>query len=224
MADTLASSWAVTLSGLIGNEALDVTADGQFDSANAGNRTASAVYSLANGSNGGLASNYSLADTSGHGANIGKATLTATANDDSKTANGQPYSGGNGVQYSGFVNAENSTVVGGSLQYGGTAQGAAQAGEYAITVGGLQADNYTFDYVNGRLLIQAPAPTPTPTPTPTPATVRDSLPAGNVERPVQQNKQAMDARNVMVAAPDIDINRPALGLLTVAANPVRLEE
>ena len=63
------------------------------------------------------------------------------------------YSGGNGVSYSGFVNSETSSVLGGSLIYNGTSQGAKNAGNYVITPGGQSAANYTLNYVDGTLTI-----------------------------------------------------------------------
>ncbi len=65
--------------------------------------------------------------------NISQAPLSITANDFSRMYNGLAYSGGNGVTYSGFVNSETSAVLGGSLAYGGTSQGAKNAGSYVIT-------------------------------------------------------------------------------------------
>ncbi|MBF5056988.1 filamentous hemagglutinin, partial [Alcanivorax sp. 521-1] len=65
-----------TLGNLVDGESLDVTASGEFDEANAGDRTATAHYTLANGDNGGLAKNYVLADTTGHEATIDRRTLT----------------------------------------------------------------------------------------------------------------------------------------------------
>ena len=73
--DTSADITVGTLSNLVEGEKLDVTASGTFDSANAGERSATAHYTLANGE-GGLASNYKLADTSGHEATIDRRVLT----------------------------------------------------------------------------------------------------------------------------------------------------
>jgi hypothetical protein len=66
-----------TLGNLVGNETLVVTAQGTFDSQNAGDRTATAVYTLANGENGGLAGNYTLASTK-HDATIDKKPVIAS--------------------------------------------------------------------------------------------------------------------------------------------------
>jgi len=88
---------------------------------------------------------------------IDQAPLTVTAQDAGKTYDGQAYSGGNGVSYAGFVNDETSAVLGGALSYGGNSQGAVNAGEYAITPGGLSSGNYRFEYRDGVLAIRAAA-------------------------------------------------------------------
>ncbi|MBI5438224.1 MAG: caspase family protein [Nitrosomonadales bacterium] len=86
---------------------------------------------------------------------VNKAALSVTANAASKTYDGLAYSGGDGVVYSGFVNSETNAVLGGALSYGGTSQGAASAGSYLITPGGLTSGNYTLSYVDGTLTIVA---------------------------------------------------------------------
>lgn len=88
---------------------------------------------------------------------IHKATLTVTANDASKTYDGQAFSGGNGVSYSGFVNGENTAALSGTVSYGGTAQGARNAGSYTITASGLSAQNYDISYANGSLTVDKAA-------------------------------------------------------------------
>jgi hypothetical protein len=85
---------------------------------------------------------------------ISKAALRITANDDTKTYDGQAYSGGNGVQYSGFVGGETNAVLGGSLIYNGSAQGAVNAGTYTISISGLSAANYNINYIPGALSMQ----------------------------------------------------------------------
>jgi hypothetical protein len=102
---------------------------------------------------GGLsAANYSLSFNDGSLA-VNPAPLTISANNASKTYDGQAYSGGNGVTYSGFVAGEDASVLGGSLTYGGSSQGAVNAGTYTITPGGLSADNYGLNFVDGVLEI-----------------------------------------------------------------------
>ncbi len=80
-----------------------------------------------------------------------------TANDASKTYDGQAFSGGNGVTFTGFVNGETAAVLGGTLAYGGTAQGAVNAGTYAIGASGLTSGNYAITYVDGSLLVNKAA-------------------------------------------------------------------
>src|SRR5262249_56678451 len=55
---------------------------------------------------------------------INPQTLTITANDVTQTHNNVPYSGGNGVTYSGFVNGQDSSVLSGTIIFGGNSQGA----------------------------------------------------------------------------------------------------
>jgi hypothetical protein len=86
---------------------------------------------------------------------VNPAALSVTANADIKTYNGVAYSGGNGVAYSGFVNGETTSVLGGTLAYSGDSQGAVNVGGYTITPGGLTANhgNYTISYYDGALTI-----------------------------------------------------------------------
>ncbi|MFN4166691.1 MAG: beta strand repeat-containing protein [Pannonibacter phragmitetus] len=105
---------------------------------------------------------------------VGKASLTVTANDATKTFDGLAYSGGNGVSYSGFVNNETASVLGGTLSFGGTSQGAVNAGSYTLTASGLTSGNYDLTYVGGMLTVLA-APAPVPVPVPAPAPVPPSV-------------------------------------------------
>src|ERR1022692_3445857 len=84
---------------------------------------------------------------------VGQASLNVTAKDAGKTYDGLAYSGGNGVGYSGFVNGENQSVLGGSVTYGGTAQGAVDASSYTITAGGLTSGNYAITFHGGTLTV-----------------------------------------------------------------------
>ncbi|HWQ25154.1 MAG TPA: YDG domain-containing protein, partial [Chlorobaculum sp.] len=99
------------------------------------------------------AANYTWNMNATTEANIIPANLTVTANDASKTYDGIPYSGGNGVRYSGFVNGETESVLSGSVSYGGTSQGAVSIGRYMITPGGLGSGNYIIMYLDGELNI-----------------------------------------------------------------------
>jgi hypothetical protein len=97
-------------------------------------------------------SNYAITNALGT-LTINKAPLLVTALDASKTYNGLAYSGGNGVTYSGLVNGESSSVLGGSLVYSGSAQGAVNAGSYLIKVSGLTSGNYVITYSVGKLIV-----------------------------------------------------------------------
>ena len=84
---------------------------------------------------------------------VNKAALVVTASNAGKTYDGQAYTGGAGVSYSGFVNGETAGVLGGTLAYGGTAQGAVNAGTYTLTASGLTSGNYDITYAPGTLAI-----------------------------------------------------------------------
>lgn len=102
---------------------------------------------------GGLtADNYTILYMNGS-LTISKAPLLVTAEDLPKDYDGVAFSGGNGVFYTGFVHDETESVLSGTVTYSGTSQGAKNAGSYAITPGGLSADNYAIQYVSGQLSI-----------------------------------------------------------------------
>src|SRR3546814_5605497 len=71
------------------------------------------------------------------------APLTVAANDLNRIYDGTAFAG-NGVSYSGFVGGQDASVLGGSLIYGGSAQGAVDAGSYTIEVSGLSSGNYAI--------------------------------------------------------------------------------
>jgi len=104
------------------------------------------------------AGNYTITYTDG-ALTVTPAPLTVTASDDARTYTGIPYAGGNGVVFTGFVNGEGDSVLGGTLSYGGTSQGAVGAGSYTITPTGLTGGNYRITFVDGTLTITG-GPTP----------------------------------------------------------------
>ena len=113
---------------------------------------------------GGLTSgNYAII-YAGSNLTVGPAGLTISANPASKTYDGQVYAGGNGVTYSGFVPGETPAVLGGSLTYGGAAQGAKNPGSYALNAAGLTSGNYVIQYVGNLLTIEQGANTVDPIP------------------------------------------------------------
>ena len=85
--------------------------------------------------------------------NVSQATLGITANSTNKIYNGIAFSGGNGVAYSGFVNGDTSSVLSGTLNYGGSSQGASNVGNYTIIASGKTSANYVINYTNGTLNI-----------------------------------------------------------------------
>ncbi|SFU74681.1 filamentous hemagglutinin family N-terminal domain-containing protein, partial [Methylobacterium sp. 174MFSha1.1] len=141
-------------SGVVGTDAVTVAGSGAtYDTAQAGTGKAVTVSGLALAGAG--AGNYQLAATTTSGL-IGTITpgpLTVTAKAASKTYDGQAFTGGNGVTYAGFVNGETASVLGGTVSYGGTAQGAVNAGSYAITPSGLTSGNYAISFANGALTV-----------------------------------------------------------------------
>jgi filamentous hemagglutinin family protein len=106
------------------------------------------------------AGNYTLVEPTGLTANIAAQSLTVTANNASKAYDGIAFSGGNGVTYNGFAAGESVGSLGGTLTYGGTSQGAVNAGSYTIVPGGLTSGNYDITFVSGILTVTPLAPAP----------------------------------------------------------------
>ncbi|MFM2485430.1 beta strand repeat-containing protein [Celerinatantimonas yamalensis] len=140
----------VTYSGLVNNETSSVLGGTLAYSGTAQNATNAGSYDIT--ASGLTSGNYTIAYKPGQ-LTVNKAALTVTANDASKTYDGQAYTGGNGVTYSGLVNNETSSVLGGTLAYGGTSQNATNAGSYGITASGLSANNYAITYKAGQLTV-----------------------------------------------------------------------
>ncbi len=86
---------------------------------------------------------------------IEKATLTATADDQSKIyGEANP---GFSLSFSGFVNGENSSVLDLLPQRSTSADETSDVGTYAIVVSGGSDNNYNYSYVNGTLTINPAA-------------------------------------------------------------------
>jgi hypothetical protein len=83
---------------------------------------------------------------------VNPTALTVTANNVTQVYNNVPFQGGS-VSYSGFVNGENASVLGGALAWGGNSQGAVNAGSYALVPSNLTSSNYAINYVGGTLTI-----------------------------------------------------------------------
>ena len=151
---TLASG-NYTLTGVLGSDAVSLNdpTSGLYATANAGSGINVGVGGLA--ISGSAASDYVLGNSTATAAigTITPAPLTVTANNAGKTYNATAYSGGNGVSYSGLVNGEGASVLGGTLGYGGSSQGAINAGSYVLTPSGLSSGNYVITYDNGTLTV-----------------------------------------------------------------------
>jgi hypothetical protein len=86
---------------------------------------------------------------------VTKAEVTVTADNKTKT-----YGDDNPTftaSYGGFVNGDDESVLSGAPSLSTTATAASDVGDYTITAGagGLDADNYSFSFVNGTLGITA---------------------------------------------------------------------
>ena len=81
-------------------------------------------------------------------------TITVNATNDSKDYSGLAYTGGNGVTFTGLANGQTSSILSGTLVYGGTAQGAVTPNTYTITASGYTNDlGYAIAYVGGALTL-----------------------------------------------------------------------
>ena len=182
-AATVSTAGAI-YTGLLGSDAVTVSATGTFADKNVANGK---TVTLTSGYTGADAGNYTITDQASATANITPAALSITANADSKIYDGLAYSGGNGVAYSGLVNGETSAILGGALAYGGSSQGAINTGSYAITPSGLTSGNYTISYIDGVLTVN-PAPAPA-----------SALPAGGATTPAGQAVVALGGVNLLTA-------------------------
>lgn len=99
---------------------------------------------------GATATNYSITEVSGT-MTIGQATLTVTADDQSKT-----YGDANptlSLTYSGFLNGDDESSLTTAPTATTTTTTTSSVGTYAIIASGGVADNYTFDYASGTLAV-----------------------------------------------------------------------
>ncbi|WP_208299859.1 MBG domain-containing protein [Azorhizobium sp. AG788] len=148
----------VTYSGFVGSDTAASLGGTLTYGGTAQGAVNAGTYSLTAG---GLTSgNYNISYTAGT-LTVGTAALTVTANDGTKTYDGTAYSGGNGVTYSGFVGSDTAASLGGALTWGGTAQGAVNAGTYSLTNSGLTSNNYVITYAPGTLTVTPAALTVT---------------------------------------------------------------
>ena len=139
---------------------------------------------------------------------VNPATLTITANDDSRTYDGSAYSGNNGLSYAGFVDGENETnaLNLSGLIHDGNAEGAVDAGTYRISVDGVTAnnDNYAIVYVDGTLTVNPTGPSGVPT-------EPSGVPTEPGGRPTNRDRVLGDRNRVLKDVPVKDRNRVLTG-------------
>jgi filamentous hemagglutinin family protein len=157
---TPAANGAVTFGNKIAADAVGTTATTTTPLlSTSGNLKAGSYTQTAGALTGADAANYTFAGlTSAANYTVTPVALSITANNLSTPATGVPFAGGNGVAYTGLVAGETSAVLAGLLGYGGTSQGAINAGTYVITPSGLTSGNYTITYVNGVLTLVPSVP------------------------------------------------------------------
>ena len=144
-----------TVSGLVGGEMPSVLTGvtASRTEKNAGTYATAAI---------GADVNYNLVFVDGSML-INKVPLTVRVNDDAKFVTQSDASGYRGVSYSGFVNGESDSVVGGTLAIsrsasgpdGNTSAANSAVGSYtgALTASGLTSPNYTLSYQSGNYRI-----------------------------------------------------------------------
>ena len=148
-ADAVISS--AILSGVVGTDEvlLDNHTTGVFAQAGAGTNIEVSTSMTISGADAG---NYSLTQPA-LTANISKKALTITADNQTKTYDGEVYSPFT-VTYSGFVAGEDENDLAGALSFTGSAATATDVGKnYVITPEGLSSSNYDISFVDGELEI-----------------------------------------------------------------------
>src|SRR5262249_50741216 len=144
-----------SLTGVVGSDAVSLSG-GSATFADAGAGTGKTVTGTGFTLGGADAGNYVLASTTlTTTADINKAALTVTADDESR-GDGDANPGFTAT-YSGFVNGEplDPSGVTGSPDLTTTATATSAVGPYTITAaaGSLAAGNYSFSFVNGTLAV-----------------------------------------------------------------------
>jgi len=137
------------LDGKVGDD--DVALDaltGTFADVNAADAVAVAPALTLKGA---AKANYTLAQPTGLSANITKAALTVTAQDATRREGiaNEAFV----VEYSGFVNSQDKSVLDTQPVAASVADASSAPGDYAITVSGGVDNNYSFTYVGATLTV-----------------------------------------------------------------------
>jgi len=152
---TNAAGTDLAVTNTVNGDTVTLSGTGGLAGADVGTNAITSFGSL--GLDNGAGTNYTLAGAAGVLV-ITNTPLVITANNDSKTYDGNAYATNNGLTYAGFVNGETNTDLAGSLSFTGSAQGAVTVGIYTNTPGGYGSANYLISYVSGTLTINQATP------------------------------------------------------------------
>lgn len=148
-----------TLEGVIGEDevSLEGGAAGEFASADAGTGIAVTITDM--NLSGADAGNYTLVQPGGFTADITPRDLTVTADDKSreKCFDNPDFT----LSFTGFIGAEDQTVLDELPTAACDANAESAAGTYDITVSGGSDNNYSFVYMNGMLTVTPDVTPPT---------------------------------------------------------------
>ena len=141
-----------TVTGLQGFDTVVNLAE-TYDTENVGaGKTLTVSSCTVNDGNSGA--NYSVTTVASSAGVINPASLTVTANDQTKEC-GQPNPALT-ASYSGFISGENTNVLTSTAVLTTTATINSPAGMYPITAGGAAAANYAINYASGTLVVVPP--------------------------------------------------------------------
>ncbi|KAF5074510.1 MBG domain [anaerobic digester metagenome] len=143
------TTFTSTFSGLVNGEDASALSGTLAYTGDAATATNAGTYTIT--PQGVTSDNYEISFVNGS-LEIGKAALTVTADDKAKTYDGSAFTTFTST-FSGFVNGEDATVLGGALTYTGDAATATNAGTYTITPQGVTSDNYEITFADGSLEI-----------------------------------------------------------------------
>jgi|GEM_PF-666750 len=146
------SSFTVSCNGFVNSESEAVLGGELLFSGDAITAVNAGIYVNEIIASGLTSNNYNITFVPGT-LTINKAVLTVTANYMEKTYDGNPCSRFS-VTYTGFVNGEDETCLGGALAFNEEAINAVDAGEHDIIPSGLTSDNYEISFVPGKLEIE----------------------------------------------------------------------
>ncbi|WP_089963624.1 YDG domain-containing protein [Limnohabitans sp. 2KL-3] len=145
------------LAGVAGGDVVNNAGKQAFLDANAGsNKTVRASgVTIKDAANADMTGNYNITYTDNTSSLINKANLTVTANDDARFVGRTDAAGFAGVHYTGLVNGETSSVLGGTLAITRSNDSTGTAGVYTgvLSPSGLTSGNYNIAFATGTYTI-----------------------------------------------------------------------